>query len=165
MDLQGRAPGQALLMNLTAHFSLEELTASETAARKGIDNTLPTELRPNIERLAHGLESIRLYLNLPIHVNSGYRCPELNRAVGGSKTSSHVLALAADIICPKLGDPLVLCRAIAGMPDLECDQIIYEYGPKGWAHVGFSPPSKIARHQLLTINSTSNGYQEGFLMA
>ena len=146
-------------MQLTEHFSLEELIASEVAARRGIDNAPPDELAPNLRALAEGLERVRSILgSKPIHVNSGYRCPQLNEIVGGARNSLHMRALAADILCPQFGAPLEVCRAIAAS-GLEVDQIIHEFGR--WCHVAFPAPGSPARKQLLTITSTAHGYQAG----
>src|SRR5436309_11894573 len=94
-------------MMLSEHFSLEELTASEVAARAGIDNTPSSEAMRNLLRLAEGLEMVRAALdNNAIHVTSGYRSLQLNQMVGGSKNSMHIEGLAADIICAAFGPPL-----------------------------------------------------------
>ncbi|PYS07765.1 MAG: peptidase M15 [Acidobacteria bacterium] len=146
-------------MMLSEHFSLEELTASEVAARAGIDNTPSAEVMRNLLRLAEGLELVRAALgNNPIHVTSGYRSPRLNQMVGGSKNSMHTLGLAADILCPVFGTPLEVCRAIAtsGIP---ADQIIHEFGH--WCHVGFAPDGGAARNELLTIANVATGYELG----
>src|SRR2546430_4536677 len=91
-------------MMITAHFSLEELTASEVAARAAIDNTPSPEAVLNLVRLAEGLELVRLALgNRSIHVTSGFRSPKLNQLVGGSKNSIHIQGLAADILCTSFG--------------------------------------------------------------
>ena len=66
------------------HFSPEELTASEVAARAGIDNTPPAEVMRNLLRLADGLELVRVALGDPIHVTSGYRSSRLNQLIGGA---------------------------------------------------------------------------------
>jgi len=146
-------------MMLSKHFSLEELTASEVAARAGIDNTPPAEAIRNLVRLAEGLELVRAALrNNAIHVTSGYRSPRLNQMVGGSKNSMHTQGLAADILCPAFGPPLEVCRAIAtsGIP---ADQVIHEFGR--WCHVGFAPEGHAARNELLTIANAATGYELG----
>lgn len=146
-------------MQLSAHFTLEELIASETAARKGIDNGPPADLLPNLRALAEGLERVRDSLGgHPIHINSGYRCAALNSAVGGAAHSMHMRGLAADILCPQYGPPLAVCRAIVAA-DIETDQIIHEYGK--WCHVSFAAPAQRPRRQLLTIASAALGYIEG----
>ena len=146
-------------MQLTDNFSLEELTVSETAARAGIDNTPPDSLMDNLQTLAQGLEQVRQTLGgLAIHVNSGYRCAELNARIGGAANSRHMNALAADILCADFGPPLAVCKAIAesGIP---VDQIIHEFG--SWCHVSFPAAGAEAKGTLLTIASASQGYQPG----
>ena len=146
-------------MQLSEHFSLEELIASDTAARFGIDNTPPESLMPNLRALAQGLELVRTALgNLPIHINSGYRGLALNTKIGGAKTSRHMEGLAADIICPKFGSPLEVCRAIVAA-QVKPDQVIHEFGK--WCHVSFAAPGKAPRGELLTIASSARGYEPG----
>ena len=144
---------------LTPHFSLEELTSSDTGARLGIDNSLPERLMPNIQALAEGLEQVRLALGgRPIHINSGYRCPQLNTVIGGAKTSHHMDGLAADILCAEFGTPLQVCRAIVAA-GIKTDQVIHEFGK--WCHVGFAAPGAQPRGELLTIASAAKGYETG----
>jgi zinc D-Ala-D-Ala carboxypeptidase len=146
-------------MQLTEHFSLEELIASETAVRLGIDNTPPVKLMPNLHALAAGLELVRAALDgYPIHVNSGYRCIALNTKIGGAKNSLHIDGLAADIICPSFGPPLAVCRAIVAA-GLKPDQVIHEFGQ--WCHVSFAAPGGKPRGELLTIASAARGYEVG----
>jgi zinc D-Ala-D-Ala carboxypeptidase len=146
-------------MQLTEHFSLEELIASQVAARSGIDNTPSPVIAANLRLLAEGLERVRVALaGKPIHVSSGYRCEALNRAVGGAGRSAHVDGLAADILCPQFGSPLEVCRAIVAA-GIETDQIIHEFGH--WCHVAFAAPPRVARGDLLTIATTAQGYQPG----
>src|SRR5436309_4153487 len=146
-------------MMLSEHFSLEELTASEVAARAGIDNTPSAETMRNLLRLAAGLELVRAAIgNSPIHVTSGYRSPRLNRMVGGSKHSMHMQGLAADILCPAFGPPLEVCRAIA-RSSVPADQVIHEFGHR--CHVSLPPTGGIARHELLTIRNAATGAELG----
>lgn len=80
------------------YFTLKELTRSATAEAKGIDNTPTPEVEKNLTLLVENvLDPLREIYGKPITVNSGYRCQELNKAVGGSKTSDHVKGFAADI--------------------------------------------------------------------
>lgn len=80
------------------YFSIEELTHSDTAKRLGIDNTPSAEAVKNLTELVENvLDPLRAAYGKPIHVNSGYRCPALNRAVGGVATSEHLTGKAADI--------------------------------------------------------------------
>lgn len=146
-------------MQLSEHFSLEELIASETAARLGIDNTPPPDIAANLRILALGLERVRAVLGgKPIHVNSGYRCPALNAAIKGADNSMHLQGLAADILCPQLGSPLEVCRAIV-TAGIETDQVIHEFGR--WSHVAFAAPGKQARRDLLTIATAAEGFRPG----
>jgi len=84
-------------MKLSEHFSLEELTVSETAARKGLDNTPDNDALFDLKRLASFLEDVRAAVGKPLRINSAYRAPEVNSSVGGSKTSQHCKGQAADI--------------------------------------------------------------------
>ncbi len=80
------------------YFTIKELTKSSTAEAKGIDNTPTQEVERNLTALVENvLDGVREIYGKPITVNSGYRCPELNKAVGGSATSDHVKGFAADI--------------------------------------------------------------------
>ena len=100
-------------MNLSPNFALDELTASETAARHGIDNTPDQATIQNLTRLANALQEVRALLgNKVIIISSGYRSPELNQKVGGSATSDHCKGLAADFICPSYGTPDEIVRVV-----------------------------------------------------
>ncbi|KWI31905.1 peptidase M15 [Burkholderia ubonensis] len=136
-------------MHLTDHFSLAELTQSQTAARCGIDNTPPPEIIKNLTRIAQVLEQIRSLLGArPIVVTSGYRAPALNQAVGGALSSAHVQGLAVDFICPSFGTPLAICKRLAEA-GLEFDQLIHE---GTWVHIGLAPLSQRPRRQILTAH-------------
>ena len=77
---------------LSEHFTLGELIRSEIAERKGIDNNPPQDLIPKLRRICEKvLEPIREYYGRPFRPNSGYRSPELNKKIGGSKKSQHCL--------------------------------------------------------------------------
>jgi len=142
---------------LTEHFSLEELTFSSTAQRMGIANTPSFQTVAALTRLAMGLEKIRGILgDLPMHIDSGYRCPALNAAVGGAKASAHLDGFAADFTCAAFGSPLSIVRAIraSGLP---LDQCIQE---GTWVHVSFAPAM---RGQYLTAQFGPQGttYTQG----
>lgn len=137
-------------MRLSAHFDLSEFTASETAARRGIDNDPPLELIGNLKSTAELMERIRALLGKPIIVTSGYRCLELNTAIGSKPSSAHVLGLACDFISPSYGTPYDICVALEPhVTDFGIDQLIYEFG--SWVHVGLRDG---ARGQVFTINRT-----------
>jgi zinc D-Ala-D-Ala carboxypeptidase len=137
-------------MRLSENFSLEELTASETAARKGIDNTPSEEVIDNLKRLAAALQEVRALLNhRAILISSGYRSPELNQAVGGSATSDHCKGLAADFICPSYGTPNDIVRAIAAS-GLSFKQVIREFDR--WVHLSIPEEGQEPRKQALIID-------------
>ena len=145
--------------NLTPHFTLAEMIASDTAAMAGLDNTPDSE---EVDALTDTCEVLELIRDRcggnPVMVSSGYRCPDLNAAVGGASNSAHLYGLAADITIPAFGSPLDICRAIEPhLADFGIDQLIYEMT---WVHIGLPiPPSTTPRCQCLTINSggTYNG--------
>lgn len=88
-------------IQLSPHFKLSEFTRSGTAAALGIDNTPTLTVVSNLQYLCEKvLEPLRAYANQPININSGYRCLELNKAVGGVSTSNHLSGYAADIRVP-----------------------------------------------------------------
>lgn len=88
-------------IKLTPHFKLSEFTKSPTAAAKGIDNTPSLTSVSNLQYLCEKiLEPLRAFANQPIIINSGYRCLELNKAIGGVSTSNHLSGYAADIHVP-----------------------------------------------------------------
>jgi len=138
-------------MNLTAHFSLEELVASQTADRRGIDNRPPPGVVAYLRMVAIILERVRDLLAVPILVSSGYRSPELNTAIGGVPTSVHCLGLAADFTAPAYGPPYDVARRIAASPIIaDLDQLIYEHT---WVHVGLPRPGVMPRQQSMTLAS------------
>jgi hypothetical protein len=142
---------QTMPRQLSEHFSLEELTVSQTAAREGLDNTPGSAELRNLRSLAEVLERVRSGLGgAPVLVSSGYRSPAVNAAVGGSSTSAHMKGLAADFIAPQFGTVLETARAISRM-DIAFDQLIYEYGR--WVHLGLAEPGRTPRRQLLSIGA------------
>lgn len=129
-------------MILSAHFTLEEFIDSQTAARKGIDNTPPPEVMDRLHRTATGLELVRNLLQAPILISSGYRSPELNAAVGGSKNSQHMTGEAVDFTCPGFGPPAKVVQSIV-QSIIPFDQVIVEFGR--WVHISFAmQPRKMA---------------------
>lgn len=119
------------------YFTIKELCKSSTATAKGIDNSPNSEIVNNLEQLIDNiLDPLRERYGKPITVNSGYRCPELNKAVGGSKTSHHMKGLAADITVGSPKKNKVLFDLIKEM-DLPFDQLIDEK-KLSWVHVSYS---------------------------
>ncbi len=132
--------------NLTPHFTYREMTKSYTASRLGLSNECPDELIPNMLNVAEHGEIIRAYFKKPISVHSCFRSEEVNKAVGGSKTSAHKNAAAMD--CTINGISVYdLCKWCSENIN-DFDQIIYEFGETGWMHIGFYSASP--RKQLLT---------------
>lgn len=120
-------------MNLTPHFTLEELTFSDKAVRLGISNKPSIAELANLRRLAETLEQVRALVGGPLDVTSGYRCLEVNRAIGSDDTSAHVKGLAADIRAKSM-TPRALALLIRES-GIEYDQLIYE---GAWVHIGLS---------------------------
>jgi len=137
-------------MKLSPHFTLEEAMTSSTAIRLGINNTPPQEIIDRMILAAEGMEKIRTLLCQPIHIDSWYRCPQLNAAVGGAKTSAHMEGWAVDFICTPYGTPLDIIRMIMSSP-IKFDQLIYE---GRWVHVSFK---ETLRQQVLSAHFTSAG--------
>jgi len=112
-------------MNLSPNFTLEELTHSEIAERQGLDNTPNADVKANLTRLARFLEEVRRVLGRPIMVNSAYRSPQVNTAVGSKPTSQHCNGCAADIKVPGLTPDNIVKEIIK--TNLEYDQLIREF--------------------------------------
>lgn len=125
-------------MNLSPNFTLEELIYSETAQRKGLDNTPTEEVKANLVRLARFLEEVRRVLGRPILINSAYRSPQVNEAVGSKSTSQHCLGCAADIRVPRLTPDDIIKLILKS--NIEYDQVIREFD--SWVHI--SIPNKFA---------------------
>ena len=131
-------------MQLSEHFNLNEFTISQTATRKGIDNTPPEPVIERLRMLAATLERVRGLLgNSPIRISSAYRCKELNRAIGSGDSSAHVLGYAVDFTCPIFGTPKEVAQEIAAS-SIKFDQLIYE---GTWIHLSIDPRN---RRELLT---------------
>lgn len=119
------------------YFTIKELCKSSTAIQKGIDNTPNSEIVNNLKKLVeYILDPLRERYGKPIHVNSGYRCPALNKAVNGSKTSQHMTGLASDITAGSVAKNKILFNLIQEL-DLPFDQLIDEK-KFSWVHVSFS---------------------------
>lgn len=131
-------------MQLSRNFRLEEFIRSETARLRGIDNSPPPDILASLRVTALGCEQVRAAIGRPLRIMSGYRCPALNAAVGGSKTSSHLTGLAADLSAPGL-TAMGLAQAIRDSR-IMFDQLILETS-RGVVHVGFGP---LLRRQVMT---------------
>jgi hypothetical protein len=139
---------------LTEHFTLKEFTDSDKAKLLGIVNTPAPAIVANLRRLARFNELVRLELGgAAMTISSGYRCPALNRAVGGAANSAHLDGLACDFIAPAFGTPMAICLALE-KSYLQFDQLIIErVGGAVWVHLGIALEGKTPRRQLLTIDS------------
>jgi hypothetical protein len=118
-------------MNLSPNFTLEELTVSEIAARRNLDNTPNATEVANLVRVAELLEQVRALLGKPILVNSAFRSKQVNDAVGSRDTSQHRLGCAADIRVPGMTPKQVVQACIDAK--LPFDQIIEEFD--SWTHI------------------------------
>lgn len=154
-------------MKLSKNFSLSELTKSQSATRLGIDNTPTMTVIDNLQLLVDNvLQPLRDALDKPITVSSGYRSPDLNKAIGGSPTSDHTRGQAADI-------------EVAGMSNkdlaehirdtLKFTQLILEFPSRndpsaGWVHVSYNP--KDLKCQVLTAERVNGRvvYRAGLVL-
>lgn len=126
-------------MKLSEHFTVEEMTASSVAARKGFDNTPNATEITNLMRTAALLEQVRSLINKPIIVNSAFRSKAVNDAVGSKDTSQHRIGCAADIRVPGMTPKEVVQACIDA--NIPYDQIIEEFS--SWTHI--SVPDSAAR--------------------
>jgi hypothetical protein len=137
-------------MNLTPHFTLEELTASETAERNGWDNSPNDQELANLTRLADFLEQVKVVLGgKPIMISSGLRTKKVNDAVGSKDTSQHRIGCAADFRVPGMTPDQVVKAIVAS--DIGFDQVIREFDR--WTHI--SVPNSVdtsPRRQALIID-------------
>jgi putative chitinase len=166
------APTPAVVISeetkMSEHFVLKEFTKSDTATRKRISNIPGPEHFANLKKVCEKiLEPVRKHFNRPVRINSGYRSPALNAAVGGSNKSQHCNGQAVDFEIDGLPNPQ-LAQWVAN--NCEFDQIILEfYDPKegpnsGWVHASYAEGKN--RKQILTA-VTVNGktvYKPGFVV-
>jgi hypothetical protein len=142
-------------MNLSPNFTLKELTASETAARRGWQNTPNAAELENLKRLAALLEQVRAVLNRPIMVNSAFRSKKVNDAVGSKDSSQHRTGCAADIRVPGMS-PREVVKAIRAS-GIKYDQLIQEFSTPeggGWTHISVPSAEKQSpRLQALIIDN------------
>ena len=142
-------------MRLTRNFTYEELCRSDVAERRGINNSPWTkeEEKRVIENLKalcmEVLQPLRDFLGKPVVISSGYRCPELNKAVGGVKNSQHMKGEAADIHVENTEHLLKIMHFI--MDETDFDQVIWERNRAGtqWVHVSYKREG-VNRHQVVS---------------
>ena len=126
---------------MAKYFTKEELTRSNTAGARGIDNTPPPAVLVKLTALANKLlDPVRELWGAPITVNSGYRCPQLNAAVGGAASSQHLKGEAADITTGTVtGNKLLFDKIVAAQKrgEIAFDQLIDERNYT-WLHLSWS---------------------------
>jgi zinc D-Ala-D-Ala carboxypeptidase len=133
-------------MQLTPHFTLEEMLESQTARRWNIQEQFnpPAEVVQNLKLLCENiLEPLRSYIGRPIIISSGYRCPEVNKRVGGQPRSQHLKGQAADIHALEMSNAdLFWAVQEVGLP---FDQCLWEFGntvEPAWVHVSYGPRNR-----------------------
>ena len=133
-------------VQLTDHFSLEELSHSDVAIRRGLDNVPNAGEVANLMRLAETLlEPVRELLGVGLTVNSGFRCPGLNQAVGGAIGSAHMDGRAADVV--PVGMTVADAFYRIKRSGLPYDQLIFECG--SWLHLAVAKVGADPRQQVL----------------
>lgn len=145
-----------MIVNLSEHFTLAEATFSETASRKGIDNSKVTpQLITAASRTAVKMEKVREILGCPIKVTSWIRCLQLNRALGSKDTSQHITGEAVDFVAYRYGPPLEICKQLIEFKSLlRWDQLILEHD---WVHISWKGvPSAEQRGQVLSLLATGD---------
>lgn len=136
---------------ITANFTLNELTYSSTAEVNDIDNTPSTFEYNNLKRLCEEvLQPIRDKWGKPIKVNSGYRSPQLNIRLKGASSSAHLKGLAADIDTPNNEKLFHLIIAMMNNGEISVDQLIDESN-YSWIHIGLKENPKDNRNQILRL--------------
>lgn len=149
-------------MKLTKNFSLQEMTKSQTALRRGIDNTpTPDKIEPLTLLCEKVLQPVRDHFDRPVTITSGYRSPELCVAIGSKVTSQHTKGQAADFEVPGVSN-MEVAQWIAD--NCEFDQLILECftgGNTGWIHCSYVHEP---RKELLTYDR-ENGYRKGLIDA
>ena len=143
-----------MTINLSPHFTLAEMSASDYALRNAMDNTPGVEEVACLRSLCNTiLESIRQQVGGPIVVTSGYRSVAVNHSIGGSPTSQHMKGQAADFHIPGTGNSQVVKEIVYASTLIPFDQLILEGDEDrgGWIHVSYAP-SGTERRQLLSAD-------------
>ena len=137
-----------MAVELSEHFDLGEMSRSDVALRRGLDNTPNAGEISNLVRLCDSvLEPARSLLGVPFHVNSGYRSPSVNAAVGGVNGSAHMDGRACDFVPVGLG--LNHAFDLLKTSGLPFDQLILEYG--AWIHLSVARVGVGPRRMVLVI--------------
>jgi len=147
-------------MNLSKNLSLKETIKSNTATRRGIDNTPSQWEINNLTSVADNIfQPIRDHFGVPIGVTSGFRCKELNRAIGGSKYSQHMIGEALDLDADIFGKITNADIFNYVRKNLEWDQMIWEFGndeEPNWVHISYKE-SGVNRNQIKRARRDEKG--------
>jgi putative chitinase len=145
-------------MNLSEHFTLDEATFSTTAVSRGLENIPDSVQLGRMKYTATKMEIVRTVLgNNPIKINSWFRGPEVNKAVGGVSTSQHSRGEAVDFTAPRSGLPLEVCKILMEHKGLiGYDQLIYE---QTWIHISFVQDKKPRGNELTFLGQ--DNYKPG----
>ena len=139
------------MIQLSEHFSLDELIYSDVAARHVIDNKPNGDAVVNLTRLDKLLEQVRSLFNKPIRINSAYRSPEVNNLVGSKPSSQHCFGCAADIRIDGYSPDEIV--KVIQKSDIKYDQLIREFD--SWVHISISNNETIKpRHSTLIIDKS-----------
>jgi hypothetical protein len=153
-------------VNLTKNFTLHEMTKSETALRHDLDNTPDQAVISNLQALAvNVLQPIRDHFARGVKVNSGFRHPEVNARVGGSRTSDHTRGMAADIEIPGVPNHELAEWIKANLPYTQLILEFYTRGvpDSGWVHVSYDP-ANLKKQDLTAIRENGKTiYLNGLL--
>ena len=146
-------------MNLSKNLTLQEMTRSETAKRRGIDNSPTPEHIENMKVLAEKIfQPIRNHFGVPIHISSGYRSKKLNSAIKGSATSQHCKGEAIDIDMDGNNSGISNVEIFKYIRDnLSFDQLIWEFGNNtnpDWVHVSYNTSGSQRGHILKAVKGT-----------
>jgi zinc D-Ala-D-Ala carboxypeptidase len=152
-------------MQLSKNFTLSEFLISQTASRLGIDNTPSQQVIDNLTALCQNiLQPLRDKFG-PVVISSGYRSPQLNKAIGGAANSQHMLGQAADIHMPSMAND-ELARLIA--KNFVFDQVILEFytlgkPDSGWVHVSYNAAGNKREQLTATKQNGATVYLKGIV--
>lgn len=145
------------MTQITQHFTWAETQVTHT----GLNNRPATITHEKaILNTATNMEIVRAILNrLPININSWYRSPDVNKAVGGVSDSEHAIGQAVDFVCPRFGSPFQVAVELSKYANiLNYNQLIYE---GTWVHISFPPDGTRGNKQLLTMKKGK--YYQGLI--
>lgn len=133
-------------MQLTPHFALEELATTSNKKYKELNLREAQKQIGKMYMLAGFAERVREIVGAPLIITSGYRCPGLNKAVGGANTSQHKLGEAIDFKCHRYTNEQLACKIAAS--DLKFQQLIIEHsGAATWVHISIGSKREVLRYK------------------